>query len=115
MYAFFTEVLNINSLYTFSALFVIFGNIFVNLPPKIFNNFNKTVSSKIIAFTFWFSFLFLHAFYGGALKMFFSTEVAIPFNDIRDVLKAFPSWNLIFADGNDIHFTPWVIRVSFNC
>ena len=95
-------------------MFVIFGIIFVNLPSKIFKNYDKTSASKIIAFSFWFSFLLLHALYGGALKMFFSTEITIPFNDIRDVLKAFPSWNLIFADGNDVHFTPWVIRVSFN-
>ena len=84
----------------------------MKFPSEIIKSFNETQASKIIAFTFWFTFLFLHAFYVGALKMFFTTEVTIPFNDIRDVLKTFPSWNLIFADGNDIYFKSGATQVS---
>jgi hypothetical protein len=39
-------------------------------------------------------FVLLNAFYGGALTMFFTSEITIPFNNIYEVMRAYPSWNL---------------------
>ena len=43
-----------------------------------------------------FSFLILmNAYYGGAMKMFFSTEIKLPFETIKEVMKEYPTWNLM--------------------
>ena len=43
-----------------------------------------------------FSFLILmNAYYGGAMKMFFSTEITLPFETIKEVMKEYPTWNLM--------------------
>ena len=52
-------------------------------------------SNQIVMFSFWFSFVLVNMFYGGALTMFFVAEVSIPFNSVRDVLIKFPEWKLI--------------------
>ena len=42
--------------------------------------------------------------YGGAMTMFFASEIVPPFENLRDVLKAFPEWNIVFISGNEIFF-----------
>ena len=46
----------------------------------------------------------INAYYGGALTMFFVSEITLPFNTLRDVLQAFPEWNLVFVDGEESNF-----------
>ena len=36
--------------------------------------------------------------------MFFVSEITLPFETMDQVVKAFPSWNLIFMDGWDSAF-----------
>ena len=36
--------------------------------------------------------------------MFFVSEITLPFNTLRDVLQAFPEWNLVFVDGEESNF-----------
>ena len=55
-------------------------------------------SNQISTFSFWFLFVLLNAFYGGALTMFFVAELSIPFNSVRDVLIKFPEWKLIMEE-----------------
>ena len=61
-------------------------------------------SYMITSFSSWTFFVLLNAYYGGALTMFFVSEPTLPFNTLRDVLKAFPSWNFVFIDGLDNYF-----------
>ena len=59
---------------------------------------------SIIEVSLWFFFVLINAYYGGALTMFFVSEITVPFNTLRDVLQVFPEWNLIFPTGADIVF-----------
>ena len=36
--------------------------------------------------------------------MFFATDITLPFDSLRDVLKAFPTWNLVYMYGNSAYF-----------
>ena len=38
------------------------------------------------------------------MKMFFATDITLPFDSLREVLKAFPTWNLVYMYGNDAFF-----------
>ena len=42
---------------------------------------------SITYFPGWFFFVLINAYYGGALTMFFVSEITLPFNTIRDALK----------------------------
>jgi hypothetical protein len=42
----------------------------------------------------------LDAYYGGALTMFFSSEVKVPFQGIRDVIRSYPEWILMIQAGD---------------
>ena len=69
--------------------------------PHIFiKGYENMISNQISMISFWFLFVLLNAFYGGALTMFFVAEISIPFNTMRDVLKLFPEWKLLVAIGS---------------
>ena len=38
------------------------------------------------------------------MKAAFATDIILPFDNLRDVLKAFPSWNLVYMHGNSAYF-----------
>jgi hypothetical protein len=59
---------------------------------------------QLMVTVLWYFFLLLNAYYGGALTMFFTSEITIPFNSIFDVMKAYPDWKLMFLDGNEAIF-----------
>ena len=61
--------------------------------------FAETTSFKIILLSVWYFFIMLHAYYGGALTMFFSTKDPIPFKSLQDAIRAYPDWNLISRKG----------------
>ena len=46
-------------------------------------------------------FILINTFYGGAMTMFFTSEVTLPFETIRDVMRTYPSWNLMVNEGNE--------------
>ena len=62
-------------------------------------------------FSMWTFFVLINAYYGGAMTMFFVSEISLPFETLRDVLQEFPSWNLMFIDGNDNYFKTPSIQV----
>ena len=64
----------------------------------------NTESHRIMAFSIWTFFVFINAFYGGALTMFFTSTITADFETRRDVLQAYPDWNLIFKDGTESNF-----------
>ena len=70
----------------------------------------NTERHNIMAFSIWTFFVFFNAYYGGALTMFFTSTPTVDFETRRDVIQAYPDWNLIFKDGADISFAPLAIR-----
>ena len=57
----------------------------------------------------WYFFTLLNAFYGGALTMFFTTTLTLPFETETDVILAYPDWKLMFMDGMEaLFYTPAV-------
>ncbi|TRY80960.1 hypothetical protein TCAL_14039, partial [Tigriopus californicus] len=72
------------------------------LVPLTIQSFNQTHSFMIISTSGWYFFVLLNAFYGGALTMFFANEPSIPFSTVKDVVEAFPSWNVKIREGNEI-------------
>ena len=52
----------------------------------------------------WYFFVLLHAFYSRAMTMFFTSETMLPFETEREVIKAYPDWNLMLLKGNEFLF-----------
>jgi hypothetical protein len=76
--------------------------IFVTLyvtPHSLYSN-----GQRIIDTTFWYFFFLLNAFYGGALTMFFTSTIAIPFEGIVDVMREYLEWKLIYKEGTEALF-----------
>ena len=76
----------------------------IAVPYSLLSYYEHTESFKLSSLFSWLFFLLINAYYGGALTMFFSSELTLPFNSIEDVLRSYPDWNLKFIHGNDIHF-----------
>ena len=56
----------------------------------------------------WLFVLLVMVYYEGALTMFFSTEVSVTFDSIRDVMRAYDDWKLMMQDVNDVYFVYYV-------
>ena len=82
-----------------------FVGILVLIVPYFFiKDWEKLKAFHIIELSLWSFFVLLNAYYGGALTMFFVSEITVPFETLRDVLKVFPEWNLVFMDGVEAYF-----------
>lgn len=68
-------------------------------------------SKKLVELTIYFFFVLVHAYYGGALVMFFTTEPEVPFNSLEDVLQNVPSWQLKYPRFEEILFKQNALRV----
>ena len=63
--------------------------------PKIWiNNYEKTQGWMIASTITSIFFVLLEAYYGGAMTMFFTSEITIPFKSLSDVMEAYPTWKL---------------------
>jgi len=65
----------------------------------------------IFSTTAWYFFVLMQAYYSGAMTMFFSSEVKVPFNDIRDVIRSYPDWILMIQAGMQYTSTIKVLYV----
>ena len=77
---------------------------FATITHNLIKGYENMTSNQIVMVSFWGLFVLIYAFYGGALTMFFVTELSIPFNSLRDVLKKFPEWKLILKEANRFIF-----------
>ena len=68
-------------------------------------------SEKVLKMVAWLTFVILHAYYAGAMTMFFTSKPTLGFTTLRDVLQAIPEWKLIFLKGMDVHFEEPVSQV----
>lgn len=73
------------------------------IPYGLMENYEHTASFKCAMVSAWIFFVFINAYYGGAMTMFFTSKLSLPFNSIEDVMRN-EEWNLKFMDGNDVHF-----------
>jgi hypothetical protein len=78
--------------------------VIIMVPYGCISYYEHTDGYMITSIVAWYFFVLFNAFYGGALTMFFTTEVSIPFNSIEDVMRAYPDWKLKMMHGNDVHF-----------
>lgn len=92
-----------------------FVSIIVLLLPKICISSYETTESWMISSTMiWLFFVLVEAYYGGALTMFFTSEVTLPLETMTDVLEAYPTWRLKIMNGMEMEFQGSnVPKVSF--
>ena len=58
-------------------------------------------------FTLLIFFVVIRAYYGGALTKFFTVTVSEPFESKRDVMNAYPRYNLMIRAGNEAMYYFW--------
>ena len=67
-----------------------------------FGKYKTENSFRMIRVVGWMAWVLFIAYYGGALKMFFTTEFdIIPFESQRGVILAYPEWKMKFRKGNE--------------
>ena len=80
-----------------SIVFILYG---------ILKRFKKISSEslRILTIAASISFVMIHAYYAGAMTMFFTSKPSIGFTTLRDVLKAVPEWTLVYLQGMEVQF-----------
>ena len=86
--------------------------VIVMVPYAYLSYYEHTDGYMISSTSVWFFFLLVNAYYGGALTMFFTSEIGIPFNTIHDVMRAYPDHKLMMMDGNQVLFVYKALAVS---
>ena len=95
-------------------MMVTFGSLVILFTPYFFiDGWDNMRSNQIMATTLWVMYFLLEGFYSGALTMFFVDEITIPFNSFKDVLQAYPEWNIVFGDGLETYIKVPADQVSF--
>ena len=101
-----------NKLWHGIGMLLLVGSFFTLLPRIFIDEYDNMTSNQITMFALWTFFVLINAYYGGALTMFFVAENTIPFYSVRDVLKEFPDWKLIFQSGIGSEFKQQALNVS---
>ena len=86
----------------------------IMIPYAYLSYYEYTDGYKISTTSIWIFFLLVNAYYGGAMTMFFTTEVTIPFETMEDVLRAYPNFNLMMEAGMDVHYNKKALYVGIN-
>ena len=94
------------------GILILIGLFLLIVPYFFVKKYPDTAAYKIVMYSGWFFFVLINAFYGGALTMFFVSEIRLPFNSIKEVLQLFPKWKLIYQAGNDAYFDMPAAQVS---
>ncbi len=69
------------------------------LPYTLFPNFfEDTQGYRMVHVISMLFFVLINSFYGGAMTMFFTSEIALPFETMRDVMRDH-SWKLVVQNG----------------
>ena len=102
-----------NSAWKTIGIIFFIGMLVLIVPYFFIKDWEKLKAYHIIELSMWSFFVLLNAYYGGALTMFFVSEITVPFNTLRDVLKVFPEWNLVFLDGVESYFKLPAAQVKY--
>ena len=65
------------------------------------NKCQKSLSHRIIISIAWFSFFLILNYYQGSLTMFFTTEITVPFSNLKGAASAYPDWKLRLKPGDE--------------
>ena len=93
-----------DDVWKFIGIFSISGLVTLFVPYLFLNRWDNMRANHIIQTSLWMFFVLVNAYYGGALTMFFVSEITLPFNTLRDVLQVFPEWNLVYVKGAESNF-----------
>jgi hypothetical protein len=63
----------------------------------------------------WLFFVLLNSYYCGAMTMFFSNEITIPFKTTRDVIMLYPDWKLKIMKGTEMYIQVQRIIILYSC
>ena len=74
------------------------------LSPYVRKRAEHFISLRLVHSTGWYFMMLLEIYYSGALTMFFSTEVGVPFDTMRQVMQAYPDWKLQLQLGMQVFF-----------
>ena len=77
---------------------------FMGLTSIFLPSLNDSEGRKLVMTTMYYFFVLINAFYGGALTMFFTSTITLPFETLRDVMKSNPEWKLLFMKGQEAFF-----------
>ena len=64
------------------------------------NRTRMLLASRITTLVSWFFFITIHAYYAGALILFFSSSLQLPFSTFKESLEAFPAWHSVYIQGD---------------
>ena len=102
-----------NNAWTVFFIIIIFL-LFLTLSLRYMGNWNMEYiqfyqkASKLTIFLMWFIYMLIEIYYEGALTMFFTTKSKNPYEDIKDVINAYPDRKLMMQFGTDVYFLPYV-------
>ena len=94
------------------GIITVISIIFVMVPYGFLSYYEYTDGYMISSTSVWLFFLLINAYYGGALTMFFTSELGIPFETIEDVMRAYPDYKLLMMAGNQVYFIYKALAVS---
>ena len=104
----FTRVFSDDSWVAISAMV---GSILVlMLTVKLIKFEKHSNGEKIMAFSTWMFFVMVNAYYGGALTMFFTGTMTVPFETERDVIQAYPDWKIWIRSGAEHNIYTHVLK-----
>jgi hypothetical protein len=86
------------------SLLTIIATACIFITQYVIPNADGTNGQTIIETTLFIFYVVLSAFYGGALTMFFTSPTHNKFEDIVDVIRAYPEWKLVFLSGYEYKF-----------
>ena len=85
------------------------------LSRKAISAYGTKSGYKIVILISWVSFVLINAYFGGALTMFFTSDVQLPFENLREVLQNIPDWKLVsITEMKAIYKIPATEVFSFN-
>lgn len=71
----------------------------LNIPNRLIEGYSNMTAPRIVKFQLYLTWFLMHA-----MKMFFATDISLPFYSLKEVLKTFPIWNLVYMYGNSAYF-----------
>ena len=69
---------------------VIVGLALLCLPYFFIRDWDNMSANSITKLSLWLFFVLIHTYYGGAMTMFFASEVSLPFETVREAMQSYP-------------------------
>lgn len=72
--------------------------------PIVQKHRSELQSVRMVQSIGWYFFMLLEVYYSGALTMFFSTEIGVPFETMKEAMQAYPEWKMQLQRGMEVFF-----------